>query len=129
MSLEDRIAELTKAVTAQTDFLKSMAKGGSASASSGTAPKATGTAPKATGTKPKAITTETLGEKATAYMTAADDRAVAKANIAKISAKFDAERFTLIPEANRQEALDLLAQFEAGEDPFADEGGDDDSPI
>lgn len=125
MTLEELLSKnieattrLATAVEAQTSHLKSLGGGAKPATTAGTGK----TAAAGPATKPKAPTSEDLAAKANDYLNSID-RETAKGNIKRISEKFSAPRFTAIPEANRQEALDLLAQFVAGEDPLADDSG------
>lgn len=139
MSLEKAIADLTTATIAHTAALNLFLKaGGKATAGATTAGATTAAAadkPKATGTKPKAgPTLEDIQTRFGAYMSVTDKqvRAERKAHVLNISGKFGAERATLIDPEHFKEALDLLTQYENGEDPFAEEAGDEDetaSPI
>ena len=59
------------------------------------------------------------------------ERAGRKANCKKINDHFGVERATLLDPSDFAAALEMLAKFEAGKDPFKDEDDEDnsDSPI
>jgi hypothetical protein len=125
MSLEDKIDALTAALTANTTALGKIvgaAKGGAAAGAPAGA--AAGTTKPKTTTAPKGPTLEDIQNRFGAYMSVTDktERAERKQHVLNIAGKFSAERATLIPPANFAEALALLTQYEAGEDPFAEEG-------
>lgn len=137
MAIEEAMAALTAALNKNTAALESFKKGVGGSASSGsteakTETKAAGN--KAAGSKAKkGPTLEDIQEKFGAYMSVTDkaERSERKANCKKINDHFGVERATLLDPSDYAAALDMLAKFEAGEDPFEDEGGEDDgdSPI
>ena len=126
MSLEDRIAELTAAVEANTAALL----GGEAPARKGNT--ATRRGGKATGEKTttkKGPTVDEVAEKFGAYMTTGSAAAKKKAKqvVKAITEHFEAERVTKIDPGQFQEALDILAQYEDDEDPlgvFDEDDGD-----
>lgn len=138
MAIEEAMAALTAALNKNTAALESFksANGGKASggaaAADKTADKAAGTKA-AGGNKKKGPTLEDIQEKFGAYMSVTDkaERAERKANCKKINDHFGVERATLLDPSDYAAALEMLAKFEAGEDPFEDEGGEDDgdSPI
>ena len=121
MSLEDRIAELTAAVEANTAALL----GGEAPAKKAPAKKAPA---KKTTTK-KGPTVDEVAEKFGAYMTTGSAAAKKKAKqvVKAITEHFEVERVTKIDPGQFQEALDMLAQYEDDEDPLGvfDEDDDD----
>ena len=137
MAIEEAMAALTAALNKNTAALESFkSANGGGKASGGTADKA---ADKAAGTKAaggnkkKGPTLEDIQEKFGAYMSVTDkaERAERKANCKKINDHFGVERATRLDASDYAAALEMLAKFEAGEDPFEDEGGEDDgdSPI
>jgi peptidoglycan hydrolase-like protein with peptidoglycan-binding domain len=138
MSLEQALAANTAAILAHTAALEKFAGGaakatGAAAAATKPAGAAAAEKPKTTTTKAKGPTLETIQEKFGAYMSVTDKavRAERKQHVLNIAGKFGAERATAIEAEHYAEALELLAQYEAGEDPFAeggDEGGEE-SPI
>lgn len=100
------------------------------------AAKPAAAAAKPAAAKPKATgpTLEEMQAKFGEYLSVQDKavRAERKGHIANIAAHWGVERATLVPEANWPEALELLAQYEAGKDPFAqagDEAEEEQSPI
>lgn len=123
MSIEKILTDLTAALVAQTAAMEKMiaGAGGKPAAAKPAAAKAKATGP----------SVEDAATAVTAYLKGGDAsaRAEAKANVGKIIEHFGADRFTTIPEELRQELLDMLAQFVAGETPdaFADgeEAGED----
>ena len=138
MAIEEAMAALTAALNKNTAALESFKKGNGGSASSGATETKAADKPagnKAAGgkTKPKGPTLEDIQEKFGAYMSVTDkaERAGRKANCKKINDHFGVERATLLDPSDFAAALEMLAKFEAGEDPFEDEDGEDDgdSPI
>lgn len=133
MSLEKAIADLTAATLAHTAALNSFLKaGGKATPAAGATTAAAGK-PAAAAAKPaakaKGPTLEDIQTRFGDYMSVQDKavRAERKVHVLNIAGKYGAERATAIEAEHYAEALELLAQYEAGEDPFADEAGDDDS--
>jgi hypothetical protein len=134
MSLEDALNENTKAVIAHTAILQKMLSGAKPAAAGAAAPAKPAAAaapakpaakPAAAATKKKAETTaEHVSEKVKAYLKGGDEdeRAARKAHVKAIIDYYGADRFTAIDPSKFDEALDFLSQFEAGSDPFADEG-------
>lgn len=110
MSLEDAINALTKAVEANTKAL-----GGAG----GT--KSTGGTTKAADKK-KGPTLDAVAKRYGAYMSAEGDDG--KAMVRKVVKHFDVKKISELEEGQFEEALSLLDQIEAGDDPFS--GGDDD---
>lgn len=139
MAIEEALAALTAAVNKNTAALESFKAGAgkATGAAAGAAADKAADKPanKAAGAnKKKGPTLEDIQEKFGAYMSVTDkaERAERKANCKKINDHFGVERATRLDPSNYAEALAMLAQFEAGEDPFdGDEGGEDDgdSPI
>jgi hypothetical protein len=140
MSLEQALAANTAAILAHTAALEKFAGGAAAakaSASAGTKAAADKPAAEkpaaAAASKKKGPTLETIQEKFGAYMSVTDKevRAERKGHVLNIAGKFGAERATAIDPEHFAEALELLARYEAGEDPFADGGdeGGEESPI
>lgn len=150
-SLEQALAENTKAVLAHNALLEKMLAGGkpaAAAAAAGAAkpadkPAAAATKPAAAAGKPaskpatvkKAETTsEHVAEKVKAYLKGGDEdeRAARKAQVKTIIDYYGVDRFTAIDPSKYDEALDFLSQYEQGGDPFADgeeageEGSEDD---
>lgn len=141
MSLEElltkNIAALeanTAAISAQTEFMKSMSKAGGGAATASTT-KATGTTKPAATTKattkpaaPAGPTTAEVAERVGNFLKTGDKdtRAANKEAVGKIVAHFGAERFTAIPAENMAEALGYIEDLEEGRTPeiFADEGED-----
>ena len=143
MSLEDALKENTAAVLEHNALLKKMlaGAGGKAAAPSAPADKKPAApadkktdAPaskKASGSKSKGeITTEMMAEKVTAFLKTgdADVRAERKAQVKQIIDHYEVERFTAIEPTDFAEALEMLAAFGRGENPFSngDDDGDDD---
>lgn len=144
MSLEEALKENTAAVLEHNALLKKMlagAGGKAAAPASAPADKKT-TAPadkkpdaaaskKATASKSKGeITTEMMAEKVTAYLKTGDaaTRAEHKDHVRQIIEHYEVERFTAIDPTDFAEALEMLAAFGRGENPFsngADDGDDD----
>jgi hypothetical protein len=126
MSLEAAIKELTEAVKANTAAV-------SGGAATGTKPA--GTKPAAGAKKPaakkpaakKGPTADTIAEAFGEYLKTGDkeERDTAKTHVKAIIAHFDVGRITELDESNYQEALDLLAQYKEGEDPFGEEEEED----
>jgi hypothetical protein len=112
MSLEDRIAELTAAVEANTAALL----GGDAPAKKAPAKKAPA---KKTTTK-KGPGVDEVAEKFGAYMNTGSAAAKKKAKqvVKAITEHFEVERITKMDPDQFQEALDMLAQYEDDEDPL-----------
>lgn len=122
MALEDKIGELITALNANTAALSKI--GAAASAKAG----ATGTAaaPKPAAAKPAAAKAPVLADIQKAfggYLTVedADEREIRKANVAKINAHFEVDRISNADPSKFAEALALLKQYEAGEDPLGGE--------
>lgn len=113
MSLEDAIKELTAAVKENTAAYKA---GGGASSGG----KASGGGKAASGKK--GPTLDAVAKRFGAYMSAEGDDG--KAMVRKVVKHFDVKKISELPEDKFAEALELLDQIEAGEDPFS--GGDDD---
>ena len=115
MSFEAMIQELVDAVKANTAALK----GGSGGTKA--AEKPADKAP----AKAKGPTLDAVAKRYGAYMSAEGD--AGKANVRKIVKHFGVKKISDLGDAKFDEALALLDQFEAGDDPFAEEGdGDDD---
>lgn len=139
MSLEKAIADLTAATLAHTAALNSFLKAGGKAPAAGATTAAAGTKPaaatKPAATKPKGPTLEDIQTRFGDYMSVQDKavRAERKTHVLNIAGKFGAERATAIEAEHWVEALELLSQYEAGEDPFDTDGADDadagDSPI
>lgn len=150
-SLEQALAENTKAVLAHNALLEKMLAGGKPAAAAGAAkpadkPAAAATKPAAAAGKPaskpatvkKAETTsEHVAEKVKAYLKGGDEdeRAARKAQVKTIIDYYGVDRFTAIDPSKYDEALDFLSQYEQGGDPFADgeeageEGSEDDDGV
>jgi len=122
MSLEQAIKDLTAAVEANTEALGS--GGGESKAPAKTPAKAPAKKPAAK--KPAAKKTgpgpDDLAEAFGKYMKAGskEDRETAKTHVRAIISHFDVDRITNLDAEHYEEALDLLAQFQAGEDPLGD---------
>lgn len=130
MSLEAKIDLLIEALDRNT-----AAKGGDDAApakktAAANKPAANKTTPKKTTAK-KGPTVDDLAERFGNYMKAGTkaEKAEAKANVMKIVEHFESDRITNIDPENFQEALDLLTQFEEGEDPLGGEEEDDGDDI
>lgn len=106
-------------------------KGGAAAASTTTAAAAT----KPSTTKPKGVTLEQVTEKFGAYLKIKDKEVLAEriSHVKAINKHFELAKITDGDPAQWKEALGYLAQFEAGEDPFADgdegDAGDNESLV
>jgi hypothetical protein len=112
MSLEDAIKELTDAVKANTAALK--AGGGSTGGKAASGGKAAD--------KPKKTTLDQVAKAFGAYLSAEGDDA--KPVVKKINGHFGVKKVSEIPEDKFDEALELLKQYQDGEDPLS--GGEDD---
>jgi hypothetical protein len=124
MALEDAIVALTKAVEANTAALTGGKAPAKASGSTSSKPAASGK--KTTTSKKKAeITVDEVAEAFGKYLKAEKANG-ARDNIQKISAHFGADRVTEIEPEHFAEAMELLKQYEAGEDPLGDGDDDDD---
>lgn len=129
MSVEAKAKALSDALV---DLMTEIAGSGGGST------KATGSKP-ASGRKPaaskkKEIMVDDLAEAFGKYLNTGNAAAKKKAKSAVqgIVANFDAERVTKLDPDNFEEALDLLKQYQDGEDPlslFDEDDGDDESPI
>ena len=127
MSLEAAIAKLTAAVEANTAALEG---GASAPADKGTAKKPAAGAKKAPAKKPatkKGPTADDIAEQFGSYMKEgdADERAQAKANVRAIIEAMETDRLTNLDPEQFGQALEYLEAFKAGEDPFEEEGGEE----
>ena len=85
-------------------------------------------------TKPKAPSKDDIQKAFTEFMstTDVDERKRRRDIVIAIAGNFGAPKATEIVEGKRQEALDMLAQYESNEDPlgiFGEPGEDGDSPI
>lgn len=131
MSLEKAIAELTLALQENTAALQGSGKA--------TATKTTETAAKTTAAakaKPaakaaKGPTLDTIKKRFGEYL-GIEDKAERKERITHVSAivsHFGVAKASDLEEENWVEALDLLAQYEAGEDPFSESDGEDDALV
>lgn len=123
MSLEAKIDALIEALDRNT----ASTNGGAEAA----APAKKAPAKKTPAKKPaakKGPTVDELAERFGNYMKTGTkaDKAEAKANVMKIVEHFESDRITNIDPDNFQEAIDLLTQYEEGEDPLAGEDDDDD---
>ncbi len=122
MALEDDIKALVTAVNANTAALSKIA--GAATAKAATAPATTKPA-----TKPAAAKAPVLADIQKAfgdYLTVEEpERTTRKANVAAMNAHFGVDRASNLDPSKFPEALAMLAQYAAGEDPLAgdDEGG------
>lgn len=142
MSLEEALKENTAAVLKHNALLEKMlaGAGGKATAPASTEKKTTAPADKkadapapkkTTASKSKGeITTEMMAEKVTAYLKTGDaaTRADRKDHVKQIIDHYEVERFTAIEPTDFAEALEMLAAFGRGENPFSngDDDGDDD---
>lgn len=144
MSLEDALNANTAAVLEHTAVLKKMlaGAGGKATASAPASDKkgaaasekkaaAPASDKKASGSKSKGeITTEMMAEKVTAYLKSGDaaTRDERKGHVKQIIDHYEVERFTAIDPTDFAEALEMLAAFGRGENPFSngEDDGDDD---
>lgn len=115
MSLEDAIKELTEAVKANTAALKGSggSTGGSSSGKASTGGKAA---------DKKKTTLDQVAKAFGAYLSAEGDDA--KPVVKKINGHFGVKKVSEIPEDKFDEALELLKQYQDGEDPLG--GGEDD---
>jgi len=125
MSLEAAIAKLTAAVEANTAALE-----GGASAPADKAPAKKAPAKKAPAKKPatkKGPTADDIAEQFGSYMKEgdADERAQAKANVRAIIEAMETDRLTNLDPEQFGQALEYLEAFKAGEDPFEEEGGEE----
>ncbi len=140
MSLEDKIDAMTAALNRNSDLLEVLTgraeKGLANKAEAETkkpveeeAPKRTRSAkpaeeeaPKRTrsAAKEKAPTPKEMGEATTTFLDveAEDEFEARRALVKKLLAHFDAPKMSEIEESKRQSALDALAAYKAGDDPF-----------
>lgn len=130
MSLEAAIKELTEAVKANTAALSGKAPAKSTeSAPSGKADKPASGKPsgKASGGKKK-TTVETVAARFGAYLggKTGTDKKTAAANVRRIVEHYEVDRVSEVDEDQFDELLAMLDKFEAGEDPFDDEDGEED---
>lgn len=133
MSLEDAILGLTKAVQENTARLDAML--GGAKAPTKTADKPADKAPadkapaKASTKKPAGPTVDDIAEAAGAYLKAGDkdERATAKANLARICEHFKTDRLTNADPKHYAAVLKMVKTFAAGDTPeeFADDEDED----
>ncbi len=127
MAIEESMKALTEALNKHTAaleaFVKAAGKGGAAAAGGASSGGSTGTK----NTKNTNPTLETIQEKFGAFMSVTDkqERSQRKDIVLAIAGKFGADRATNIPEANRAEALEILAGYEKGEDPLGLKGDDE----
>lgn len=124
MTIEAKLDALTKALEENTAALKANGgKSGGSSGGSGSSGKSGGSSSKST---TKKVTKDDLGNTAAGYLKAGPgDKDGRVANVRRIAEKFGQERITLVGEDNYAEAMDLLKQYVAGEDPLADESGEE----
>ncbi len=127
MSLEAKIDALIEALDRNT-----ASNSGDAAATPAKKPAAA--AKKTPAKKPaakKGPTVDDLAERFGNYMKTGTkaDKAEAKANVMKIVEHFESDRITNIDPDNFQEALDLLTQYEEGEDPLSGDDDDDGDDI
>lgn len=128
MSLEQALAENTAALKALTAAMGGKASTKSA-ADAAIEAEATRAAKAGAGksTKAKGPTLDDIKARFGAYLGIEDkkERALRVANVKKICEKFDAAAISKADEKHWPEALELLTKFEEGEDPFAEDGDDD----
>lgn len=128
MSIEAKIDALTSAVEALT---KVMEGGMSAKTTTTASTKDTEEKKPATrrSTKPKAPTAADMKKAAESFLDKAgkdeDNYADRRAHIKKVIAKFDSPKFTEIGEDDRQEAIDMLADFDKDDDGGSSRDNDD----
>jgi len=125
MSLEAKIEALTAAVEANTAALGAGGTPAKKPAASGAKkPAAGGKKPAA---KPKGPTADDLAEAFGGYLKTgdADERAEAKGNVKAIIEYMETDRITNLDPGQFAEAIGYLDQFKAGENPFEEEGGED----
>lgn len=138
MSLEEALRENTEALKANTAALLKTG-GGKASAADAAiekeATRAAAAKPAAAGKKPaaaKKTTLDTIKERFGGYL-GIEDKAERKNRIAQVQQivdHFGVAKASELDEANWDEALAFLKQFEDGEEPdFGDEGGGDDESL
>lgn len=125
MALEDDIKALTTALNANTAALSKI--GAAASAKAGTT-TAAAAKPAAAAAKPAGAKAPVLKDIQTAfgaYLTVEDEdeRNLRKANVTKINEHFSVDRASNLDPSKFAEALALLAQYVAGEDPLGGEEG------
>jgi len=131
MSLEAALAEHTSALKENTELLRVLtgkASAGVAAASASNSNKGDGAADKPTrARKAKAPSAADMKAAAEKYLDVQneDQYATRRANLKSIVEKFGAPKFTEIPEEKRQDALDLLAEFEKNESRDVAEDDDD----
>lgn len=123
-ALIDALNNHTKALD---NFVKASAKGGTTAAATET--KAAATKPAAKPATKPGIKQEDVAERFGAYLKVKDKAELAErvSHVKAINAHFELAKITEGTPAQWKEALAMLDQYEAGEDPFADAGdGEDD---
>jgi len=125
MSLEAAIAKLTAAVEANTAALEA-GGGGEAPAKKAPAKKPAAGAKKAPAKK-KEPTADDIAAAFGEYLKTgdADERAEAKGNVKAIIEHMETDRITNLDPEQYADALAYLKAFKDGDDPFAEEGGED----
>jgi predicted ATP-binding protein involved in virulence len=135
MSIEKALQDLTDAIKENTSRLDMMLSGAKAPAPSGKATatkvaetKSSKTTTASSSKKAPAVTADTIAELAGKLMSVKDaaEKKANKAALAKILAKYGAERLTAIDPEHFPEVADMLKALIAGEDPFEDEDEDED---
>ncbi|MEL4071685.1 hypothetical protein WKW50_16190 [Ochrobactrum sp. GPK 3] len=135
MSIEEAILSLKESVDRNNELLEFMtaaaragldkAKGEATKGASEEKPSRStkGDTKAAAPKKTKAPTAKALADATKEFVEVDEDDEyeARKAVVKRILAKFDCERMSDIPEEHRQEALDKLELYKAGEDPFEGE--------
>lgn len=121
MSIEQLLTDLTEAIRENTEAVK-----GAGGATTKKAPAKKAPAKKAPAKKQE-VTVDEIAKRAGAFLKTGskDEREAAKSAVKAIIEHFDADRITNIDPENFPEVLKLIDAYEAGEDPLAEEGGDE----
>lgn len=128
MSMEDIYTAHTEALNAHAKALNAFVAASKSGTTAGAdKPKATASADKPKATTKKAVTKDQLTAAFGEYLSVKDkdEKKERAANVVAITKHFQAERISTIDESEYGAALAFLKQFEAGENPFAEEGDED----
>ena len=116
MALEDKIEELIAAIKENTAAVK----GGASAPAKESKPSSSGKAPE----KKRTTTIDQVAKAFGSYLSTEGDKG--KAAVRKIIAHFGVGKVSEIDEDSFDEALALLKKFQDGEDPFGEDGEEED---
>ncbi len=134
MSLEEALKANTAALERHTAMIEKMLSGAKAAAPAAKPEPAKAEAPKpaagkATTTKRKGeITVEAFAEKLKTFLKTGDEdaRVERRSFMSRLIAHYGVDKMTALDPTKFEEALDMIAKFENGDDPTAEEAGDED---